>query len=110
MEAQFNKHEGWTNYETWATFEWLSEGKERDYCLELAYECRKKATSMTEAERMHCAPEMAALGNMAYRLRDRYAAVTGIAPAYSLARVFLDAARRRVNWWEIADYWLSYRD
>lgn len=96
QSKEAEKYNGWTNYETWAVTLWLG-NEEASY----RYWRAEAAHHRQDADE----PNMAA-NNLAEQLKDEIedAAPTDAPSVYS---DLLNAALAAVNWYEIAEHWLT---
>lgn len=100
MERTYN---GWTNYETWAVNLWLGNDEGSDsYWREAAQECWEES----ETECSFARAERATL-TLADRLKEEVEDGNPLADAASLYSDLLSAAISEVNWYEIAEHFVS---
>jgi len=101
------KHEGWTNFETWAVATWLkSDHKKYRYWYSEARWHREESPQCKEVREGIWSLEDAARRNMADQIqREITQHVSGVGRgAYA---ELLDAALGNVNWEEIAEHYLQ---
>lgn len=99
------KHEGWSNYETWALSLWINneEGSQR-YWYEKARECAERAKDTKTRFHAHTEEE-AARFDLADALKDE---LEEAAPDLEgLWSDLLNAALSEIDWGEVADHLLA---
>ena len=104
------EYNGWTNYETWAVNLWMSndQGSDEFYC-ETAQEVYNDSEQETRSDGsiLFTREERATL-TLADRLKDeheeRQSELTGVSGVFS---DLLGAALSEVNWYEIAEHYIS---
>lgn len=101
-------HQGWTNYETFAVYLWLSNDAGTFlFCRRLARECREAAPTCPSVQ-AHCwTPDEAPRFLLSDRLKEYF---EGLSPLTDPGTVFADllnSALAEVNWHEIAEELLA---
>ena len=92
------KHEGWTNYETWAVKLWIdNEQSSQEYWAERALEEAENA----EADEFGTTKERMAVRNLAAMLKDEHE--EALPELQGFASDLLNASLSSVNWIEIAE-------
>jgi hypothetical protein len=107
MTNNEKRHNGWANYETWATALWLdNEYATQCYWRTATGECRAAAPSSRQVMDGYWTVSEAARFILADRLKEEVTAGAPICEA-SLWADLLGAALEEVNWQEIADHYLA---
>jgi hypothetical protein len=111
MEQNEQRHNGWTNYETWVTALWLDNDQStQEYWQEVAREFREQAPTVNQVKDEIWTIDQAARFTLADALKEEVSEGTPVTPVTAEASLYADligAALQQVNWHEIAEHWLE---